>query len=233
MTPYPSAARLRAERMAQKRSLRYPVASYPSRRAFPSTVRGQPVLCLTCVSRQASTAPSKPSSRLRNNVGHRRVPAIEEELPGRQHHHASVATSRAAGTGRTGGLSSQDDQEANQDERQHVNEDDQPRLSDPWVGRFDMVRKVEVARRHRQRARDGRNRRDSPGCVPGRGGSGPATAYPRGLRRRARSAPGPRPARNRLGGAQSNGSCRRHRCAGRRVAVSVHAGPPLRWRTPR
>ena len=36
------------------------VASYSSRRAIPSTVSGRPVLCLTCVSRQASTVPSNP-----------------------------------------------------------------------------------------------------------------------------------------------------------------------------
>ena len=30
--------------------------------------------------------PEQPSSRLRNNVGHRRVSAVEEELPSCQHH---------------------------------------------------------------------------------------------------------------------------------------------------
>src|SRR5262249_62234297 len=70
-------------------------------------------------------SPEQRPCRLHHNVGHPRVPAVEEELPGSQHH-------RERGREQGGGNrahrrpSSPDDEETDRDERQQVKEEGLP-----------------------------------------------------------------------------------------------------------
>jgi hypothetical protein len=65
--------------------------------------------------------PQQPSSRLHDDIEHRRVPSVEEELPGCQRHRER-RREQGRGDGPHGWPSSQDDQEAERNERQHVKE---------------------------------------------------------------------------------------------------------------